>query len=95
MKWWSELPYTQKQAWAGRLFILPWLLGFCFIFFRSLIMSFLYSLSKITVGDHGFILEFIGLANYQYAFNSDPNFTKTLVESLSSMLYQVPLILIL
>lgn len=94
MKWWSKLSYPKKQAWAGRLFILPWFLGFCFIFSRSLIMSFVYSLSKITVGNSGFNTEFVGFTNYIYAFKSDPNYTKTLVSTIGSMLYQVPLILI-
>lgn len=94
MKYWSKLSYTKKQAWAGRLFILPWFIGFCFIFCRSLIMSFVYSLSKITVGKHGFILNFVGLKNYNFALNSDPNYSKTLVNTVLGTLYQVPLVLI-
>lgn len=94
MKWWSNLSYPRKQAWAGRLFILPWFLGFCFIFVRSLIMSFIYSFSEITIGDNGFITKFVGLKNYIFAFKSDPNYTKTLVNTILTMIYQVPLILI-
>jgi ABC-type sugar transport systems, permease components len=94
MKWWSKLSYPKKQAWAGRLFILPWFIGFCFIFCRSLIMSFIYSISKITVTNTGFQTSFVGLEHYKFAFLSDVNFTKTLVSSLLTMFYQVPLILI-
>lgn len=94
MKWWSKLSYPKKQAWAGRLFILPWFIGFCFIFCRSLIMSFIYSISKITVTNTGFQTSFVGLEHYKFAFFSDVNFTKTLVSSLLTMFYQVPLILI-
>lgn len=94
MKWWRKLSYTKKQAWAGRLFILPWFIGFVFIFCRSLITSFIYSFSKITVGDHGFITSFVGLENYKHELTVDPNYVKTLVTTVLSMLYQVPLILI-
>lgn len=94
MKWWSKLPYTKKQAWAGRVFILPWFLGFVFIFLRSLITSFIYSFSKITVGEHGFETQFVGLENYKYELTVDPNYVKTLVNTVLSMFYQVPLILI-
>lgn len=94
MKWWSKLSYPKKQAWAGRLFILPWFLGFCFIFCRSLITSFIYSLSKITPGDNGFNLKFVGLENYKYELKVDPNYVKTLVNTILTMIYQVPLILI-
>jgi ABC-type sugar transport system permease subunit len=94
MKWWSKLSYTKKQAWAGRLFILPWFFGFCFIFCRSLITSFVYSFSKITVGDKGFNTTFVGFENYKYELTVDPNYVKTLVNTVISILYQVPLILI-
>jgi ABC-type sugar transport system permease subunit len=94
MKWWSKLSYPKKQAWAGRLFILPWFLGFCFIFCRSLITSFIYSFSKITIGEHGFNTTFVGLENYKFALRVDPNYVKTLVNTILSMVYQVPLILI-
>ena len=94
MKWWSKLSYTRKQAWAGRLFILPWFIGFVFIFLRSLITSFIYSFSKITVGARGFETKFVGLENYKYELTVDPNYVKTLVNTVLSMLYQVPLILI-
>jgi ABC-type sugar transport system permease subunit len=94
MKWWSKLSYPKKQAWAGRMFILPWFLGFCFIFCRSLLTSFVYSFSKVTIGDKGFDTTFVGLENYKYALKVDPNFVKTLVNTIISMLYQVPLILI-
>jgi ABC-type sugar transport system permease subunit len=94
MKWWSKLSYTKKQAWAGRIFILPWFFGFCFIFCRSLFTSFVYSFSKVTVGDNGFITTFIGLENYKFELKTDPNYVKTLVSTILSMLYQVPLIII-
>jgi len=94
MKWWTRLSFPKKQAWAGRLFILPWFIGFIFIFCKSLIMSFIYSVSKITIGNTGFLTTFVGFKNYIYAFKSDANFTKVLVDTLITMLYQVPLILI-
>jgi len=94
MKWWTRLSFPKKQAWAGRLFILPWFIGFIFIFCKSLIMSFIYSVSKITIGKTGFLTTFVGFKNYIYAFKSDANFTKVLVDTLITMLYQVPLILI-
>ncbi|MDF2674742.1 MAG: ABC-type transporter, integral rane subunit [Clostridiales bacterium] len=94
MRWWSKLSYTKKQAWAGRLFILPWFMGFVFIFLRSLITSFIYSFSKITVGEHGFETTFVGLENYNYELKVDPNYVKTLINTVLNMLYQVPLILI-
>jgi ABC-type sugar transport system permease subunit len=94
VKMWSKLSYPRKQAWAGRLFILPWFLGFCFIFTRSLIMSFVYSLSKITIGRNGFETTFVGFEHYRHALKVDPNYTRTLANTVIGMLHQVPLILI-
>lgn len=94
MKWWKKLSYPKKQAWAGRLFILPWFIGFICIFCKSLITSFVYSVSKISLGKNSFTTTFVGFKNYIYAFQGDVSFTKTLVDTLVSMLYQVPLILV-
>ncbi|MBQ9120546.1 MAG: sugar ABC transporter permease [Lachnospiraceae bacterium] len=85
---------AQKNAIAGYLFILPFIIGFLAFLAYPLIESLQMSFCKVTVEVGGFNKEFIGLANFKKAFTVDPEFTRLLTESLSSMAYRVPATLI-
>lgn len=78
----------------GIVFILPWLLGFVFLFARPLLQSLLFSFNSLKVSPGGgYSLDFIGLQNYKEALYIDPNFNRILTESVTGMAWNVPMIL--
>lgn len=85
-----------QKAVAGRLFILPWLIGAVFLFLLPFVQSALYTFSKITVGDEGVKLVFYKFSdffhNYNYLFTQNPDFIPKLTASIESMLWQTPII---
>ena len=85
---------AQKNAIAGYLFILPFIIGFIAFLGYPLIESIQMSLSEVTVGNGGFSMRFIGINNFKKAFTVDPEFNRFLTESISSMLYKVPATLV-
>lgn len=87
-----KMLHTTKQKWKGFFFITPWFLGFIFFFLRPFISSFIYSFNVMKVTDT-IELKFVGFQNYIDAFGSDPYFFQYLLQALSKMVYQVPLIL--
>ena len=87
------LTLMQKRAIVGILFIMPWLIGFLYIYGRSLVMTVQFSLSEITLADKGYATEFVGIDNFIYIFTSHASFNQTLVESLGDIVIDVPLII--
>lgn len=85
---------AQKNAIAGYLFILPFIIGFLAFLAYPLVESIQMSFSDVTVGVGGFNMKFHGIANYKKAFTVDPEFNRLLTESLSNMAYRVPATLI-
>ena len=83
------------KARYGYLFVSPWIVGFIFFFAMPLLQSFIYSFSKVTLKDGGFIIDLKGLANYKTIIAEDPNYLTYLKQSISSFLYSLPVILIL
>ena len=84
----------RKQARVGWIFILPWLVGLVFFIGLPLFQSLIYVFCKLDIRTGGFDMTFIGLENIRYAFKIDPDYIKALSASLSTLLWQVPLILV-
>ncbi|MBO5197880.1 MAG: sugar ABC transporter permease [Lachnospiraceae bacterium] len=63
----------------GYLFVLPFLIGFLFLFLKPMVTSVIYSFHKITFGESGMIMEKVGLENYRYALFGDAKFFKELL----------------
>ena len=90
-----RLSAENRKSLAGFLFVLPWLLGVATFFIRPLIESVTYSLSDVGLAQNGLHIEPVGLENYISLFRSDPDFVRMFAETMGSMLYRVPLIIIL
>ena len=89
----KRLSLTARRSVYGYLFILPWLVGFCVFYLRSLFMSFQFSLSELTVNPGGgYTLDFVGFENFIYAFRVHGTFKQVLTTSVGNMLIDVPLI---
>ncbi len=84
---------AQRKARLGRLFILPFTLGFLFFFLQPLLMSLYYSLSNISLVG-GFSVTFSGFGNYKRLLLEDQDYLPLLTYSLRQMVVQVPLIIL-
>ncbi len=92
-----RLTMRAKEAVAGLLFVLPFLIGFFFIFLPLITESLQYSFSNMEVSLDGYVLTKAaenGLEHYIRAFAIDPDFNLQLLSSIGGMLVQIPLVLI-
>lgn len=92
-----KLTLRGRDAIAGYLFIIPFLVGFFGIFLPMLYKSITYSFSNMKVEQGGYILERAaknGLEHYIYALTIDPDFNLELLGAIKDMAVNVPLILI-
>ena len=87
-----RMRYESKKRLAGLLFILPWAIGFVFLFLRPIISSMLYSVTDATIAQN-MKGEFIGFTNYIGAFTNDPDFVQYLTEEIGNFFTNTPLIL--
>lgn len=83
----------ERRARYGYIFIIPLILGVCFILIPNLVQTFRYSISEIDTAN-GFSLHYPGFGNYRDALRSDPKFVPLLMENLQNLLITVPVILI-
>lgn len=94
MKKKKRLTLARKRAITGYTFILPWLIGFCVFYVKSLFMTIQFSFSEITTSaSTGYSAEFNGLTNLKYIFTQDASFNQTLIVSMKDIVIDVPLIL--
>lgn len=88
-----KMSLTTKRSITGFIFILPWLIGFCWFYARSLFMTFQFSFSELNVKPTGgYDLKFVGFQNYLYAFRAHASYKQVLASSIGNMLIDVPLI---
>ena len=75
----------------GYMFVSIWVIGFVLFFSSSFIQSVIYSLSDVVIGGE---TSFAGIKHFKMLLTEDPDYTKNLSASLSSILYSLPLILV-
>ncbi len=78
---------------TGLLFVLPFIIGFIWLFMKPLIESLRYTFHRVTVGPDGLLLDPIGFENWEYMFNADAAFVKSLFTMASGMLVQILVIM--
>lgn len=78
-----------KQNNIGYLFVLPFIIGFIFLFMKPMISSLIYSLHEIKMSPDGFDMTYVGLENYRYALFGDAKFVKTLISVLSNTIFKI------
>lgn len=71
--------YFTRTDRIGYLYVLPFLLGFIFLFARPMVNSIIYSFHRITFGNEGMTMTPIGWENYRYALFGDAEFFKELL----------------
>lgn len=94
MKKRRSLSFSQRRALSGFLFCLPFVLGFLLLFLAPMLQSIQYAFSSMKLGLEGIELEFVGLKNFKTALFADPEYLRTIVESVRDMVLEVPVILV-
>lgn len=94
MKKKKKLSLAQKRAITGYTFILPWLVGFCVYYIKSLYMTIQFSLADVeTSAATGYTADFAGIRNFKYIFAENPKFNQILLTSIKDIVIDVPLVL--
>lgn len=84
-----------KNAVAGYLFILPFILGFILFMVVPLISSLRMTFNDVTpVAGEGVKMTWVGIKNYKDAFTVDPDFVPYLLSELLRMVVNTPATLI-
>lgn len=92
-----KLTLRGKEAVAGYLFAIPFLIGFFGLFLPMLLKSVGFSISNMTVEKSGYVLTRAadgGLEHYIRALTIDPKFNLALLNAVKDMAVNVPLIII-
>jgi len=91
-----SLTLEGKNAVAGYLFLLPFIIGFLSFMFLPILESLrmVFSDVRIDIVNNGFSMEFIGLENIKRVVAVDPEFNRFLLEEITRMLLIVPAIII-
>jgi ABC-type sugar transport system permease subunit len=83
----------RRRAITGLLFISPFIFGFCVFYLRSLFETLRFAFSETSMDGVRYSLSFTGFDNFIYAFTEHPRFNQFLVDSIVTMLVDVPLII--
>ena len=90
----KRMSMEKREGLKGHLFLLPFYIGIILFFIQPLIQSVRFSFSDVMPEIGGYVIEDVGLKNYNYIFLEDPDFKVNLIDGLVTMLWKVPVILI-
>lgn len=90
----KKLTYNQKRQLSGMLFITPWIIGFLLFYLTPIVRLIINSMQSIKVTSEGTISTFIGAGNFVDIFTVNPDFSKTLVNSVTQTILSLPFIVI-
>ena len=85
---------ARRRAWTGRLFVLPFTLGFILLFLYPSLESLRYSFSNVSFAEGVFSVSWLGVDHYVFAFTRDSQFPVLLADTFKNMALQVPVILL-
>ncbi|MGP4041066.1 carbohydrate ABC transporter permease [Gracilibacillus sp. D59] len=89
-----KLSMRTRNILEGYSFVSVWIIGFFLFMAVPLGRSLFYSFSELKPSKEGLQATFIGLTNFREAFTTDIHFLPLLLETMTNMVTQVPLILI-
>ncbi len=88
------LPLQQKKGLSGYIYVAPFIIGLLLLYLSSIVQSFIFSINKINISNTGYSLTSEGLNYYKYIFTVDPNFIRTEVETISTLLGNLAIVII-
>ncbi len=93
MKKKKHMKMQTRRMLEAMLFLSPWLIGLCVFFIVPIFISIRLSFSEV-VKLKGFILEWVGVKNYEYIFFWDIKFIPTFLKSVQDTLLNTPITLV-
>lgn len=88
-----KIRLKKKKELSGYIFVAPLIMGLILFFYYPIIQSIMFSFGKIEMSKtYQFVFQ--GFFNYKKMFLEDANTTKLLIDSATSMIFNVPAILI-
>ncbi len=87
------ISYESKQAFTGFMFVLPWFLGFLLFFAAPCFQSLQFSFSKVAIFNN-YQCSWYGLGNYKDILTSGATYLQALLDTLTDLAVNVPVILI-
>ncbi|MBR3423218.1 MAG: sugar ABC transporter permease [Clostridia bacterium] len=85
----------KRKARVGWFFVLPFIIGFLFIYLPIIFNSIKFSFNHIIIQTSGgYKLEFVGFQNYSDAFLVDARFKDTLLAGLGQLVTDIPAIVL-
>lgn len=91
--WYYRLPFPKKMGLWGVIFLIPWLVGFFVFFLFPMLQVVRFSFHDMSIIPE-LTLKYIGLDNYHRALLVDPNYVRTMANTLSEVLLLTPLVVI-
>lgn len=89
-----RLSLTGKNSLTGFLFTLPFCIGLLLFFLPNFIQGVVFAFNQVGFEPGGFTLTYVGWDNFYYAFRTDLDYSNNLISSITSLLYQVPVIVV-
>lgn len=79
---------------TGYLFVAPFIIGVIFFFLKPMMQTVIFSFHEVTIEADGFVLEAVGLKNYDRALFRDGIFIRNLFTVFGDQLIQVAAIMV-
>lgn len=89
-----RLSLTGKNSLTGFLFTLPFCIGLLLFFLPNFMQGVVFAFNQVGFEPGAFTLTYVGWDNFYYAFRTDLDYGNNLISSVSSLLYQVPVIVV-
>ena len=77
-----KMAYEKRKSMYGYGFIALWFIGALIFFLIPVVESLFYSFREVSPDTGGMVGPFVGMDNYNYAFNVDPNYRQYLLKVL-------------
>ncbi len=87
--------YEQRKSRVAYLFLIPWIIGTVFFFFRPLVESVMYSLGTYEILDNGYNITITGFDNYREILSGDAEYVRNITAALEKMALSTPAIVLL
>ena len=91
---WLRVSLRNRRDLNGLFFVIPFIIGFVFLFMTPFAQSVIFSLSELEITREGYNLHYVGLHNYNRALFINADFVPIFVGQVQNMVISVPAILI-
>lgn len=91
----KPMSLARRASWTGRLFVLPFYIGFIVFFAKPLLESLWFAFNNVSIELGGYGYDFVGLSHIRYIFTEDLDYSKNLLTSVGNLLWQTPIIVLI